>query len=77
MKGALTLLFHKMKSRLFGDPCPPINYCLLFIKGRGQAPLGRIIIHHSVPLCLAPPPSPLHVLGEEAAEPAKDVPSAF
>lgn len=58
MKGALTLLFHKMKSRLFGDPCSSINYCLLFIKGRGQAPLGRIIIHSSVPLCLAPPLRP-------------------
>lgn len=73
MKGALTLLFHKMKSRLFADPWPSINYCLLFIKGRGRAPLARIIIHRSVP----PHPHPVHALGEEAAEPAKDVPSAF
>lgn len=56
MKGTLTLLFQKMKSRLFSDPCSSINYCLLFIKARGQALAGSIIIHCSVPLRLAPPP---------------------
>lgn len=82
MKGTLTLLFQKMKSRLFSDPCSSINYCLLFIKARGQALAGSIIIHCSVPLRLAPPPTP-PVIGKEAAEaagraqPAKDVPSAF
>lgn len=72
MKGTLTLLFQKMKGRLFSDPCSSINYCLLFIKGRGQAPLGHVIIHRS-----PPPHPPPPALGEESAEPAKDVPSAF
>lgn len=71
MKGTLTLLFQKMKSRLFSDPCSSINYCLLLVKARGPALVGGVITQ-------TPP-----VLGEEAAEaagraqPAKDVPSVF
>lgn len=56
MKGTLTLLFQKMKSRLFSGPCSSINYCLLFVKARGQALVGGVIIHPSLRLCSAPLP---------------------
>lgn len=71
LKGILTLLFWKAKSRLLSAPCSPINYCLMLIKERGgwvHVMKHNYSLQHFPSTSFAPPPplSPL-VLSEEAA----------